>query len=154
MQKTFKIKAINSRIDFSSEYSKATLREFLRKREGKTLYLTLDERTPARSETQNNALHLWFELVAKELNDGGLHVQKVLEQTIEINWNKDLVKNTLWRPVQVALLKKKSTTELKKTEDIDVVYEHLNRYLSDKFGLHVPFPNWEDKDEAVLLEDL
>ncbi len=97
---------------------------------------TLVNRTPS----QNNSLHLWFDLVAKELNEAGYTVQMVLKEKVDLDFDGDKVKELLWRPAQQAILKKKSTTELKKITDIDRVWEHLNRHLGEKFGIHVPFP--------------
>ncbi len=101
-----------------------------------------------RTPKQNDALHLWYEWVAKAFNDAGYSVQMVLSQKMELDWDKNMVKDLLWRPALVALLNKKSTTELHKMQDIDKVWEHLNRHLGDKFGIHVPFPT--DKEYQLL----
>ena len=93
-----------------------------------------------RTEQQNRALHLYFEQVAEALNDGGYTVQFVLKEKVEVDWDKDMVKDLLWRTAQQAILKKVSTTELAKQEDIDKVYDHLNRHLGEKFGIHVEWP--------------
>ena len=101
-----------------------------------------------RTSNQNNALHLWFELVADELNNDGYSVQLVLKQKRDLNWDKEKVKELLWRPAQQAILGKTSTTDLKKIGEIDLVYEHLNRHLGEKFEVHIPFP--DDPDIAPL----
>ena len=93
------------------------------------------------TRTQQNALHLWFELVAQALNEGGFNVQLVLKQKMDIDWNKELIKELLWRPAQKIILNKDSTTELLKQGDIDKVFDHLNRHLGEKFWIHVPFPS-------------
>ena len=93
-----------------------------------------------RTEQQNRALHLYFDQVAEALNDGGYTVQIVLKEKVEVDWDKDMVKDLLWRTAQQAILKKVSTTELAKQEDIDKVYDHLNRHLGEKFGIHVEWP--------------
>ena len=97
----------------------------------------------ARTEQQNRALHVYFTQVAEALNDAGYTVQMVLKEKMELDWTLDMVKELLWRAAQQAILKKKSTTELKKQGDIDKVYDHLNRHLSEKFQIHVPFPSHE-----------
>lgn len=102
----------------------------------------------ARTNSQNKALHLWFDLVAKELNDAGYTVQLVVKEKVDIDWNKDLVKEILWKPAQNTILKKGSTTKLDKVGEIDLVWEHLNRHLGQKFGVHVDFPS----EERTLLE--
>jgi hypothetical protein len=105
-----------------------------------------------RTDVQNRALHLWFTQVATELDNAGWSVQEVLKEAMEIDWNPGLVKEILWRTAQEKILHKKSTTDLKKQEDIDKVYDHLCRHLGQKFFIEVPpFPHYEDKDEAIML---
>lgn len=106
------------------------------------------KRIRTRSQEQNAAMHLWLEWVAKALNEAGFDMQTVLAQTIGLSWSKDSAKENLWRPVQRAMMKKESTTELYKPEVSDV-YEHLNRFLAEKFGISVRFPN---KNDLVSLE--
>lgn len=101
-----------------------------------------------RTHNQNNALHLYCKLLADGLNAGGFTVQTVLKENMDIDWNTKLVKELLWRPTQQVILGKDSTTELEKIQEIDVVFEHINRFVGERFGLHVPFPN--DPDEAPL----
>lgn len=103
-----------------------------------------------RTIKQNSALHLWFSQLADELNMAGYTVQLVLKEKIDLDWSGDMVKELLWRPAQKALLKKKSTTELGKLEDMDKVYEHLNRHIGEKFGLHIPFPTDQELQELKL----
>lgn len=98
-----------------------------------------------RTSTQNNALHLWFELLADELNAGGYTVQLVLGQKVDLDWDKDKVKTLLWRPAQKAIFGKDSTKDLRKVSEIDRIWEHLNRHLGEKFGIHVPFPTNPEK---------
>lgn len=92
-----------------------------------------------RTEVQNRALHLWFSLLAEELNAAGLDMKKVLKPSIDISWSKQSVKEYLWRSIQYAMLGKKSTKNLN-SDEIDKVYEELNRFLAEKHQIHVPFP--------------
>lgn len=96
-----------------------------------------------RTAQQNRALHKYFELVAEALNDAGYGVQTVLEKVMEISWSKSLVKDILWRHAQLKLLDKRSTTMLT-TKDIDKVYDELNRFLGEKFGITESFPSIEE----------
>lgn len=93
-----------------------------------------------RTLTQNAALHVYFELIADALNDAGLDMRKVLKPGIDIPWSSETVKNYIWRPVQQAQLGKISTTELT-TVEIDKVFNTINRYLGEKFGVHEPWPS-------------
>lgn len=110
--------------------------------------------TEPRTGQQNKAMHKYFELLAKNLNDAGYTVQLVLKEKVDLDWTKDMVKELLWRPSQKAILRKRSTTELNKQEEITRVYDHLNRHISEKFGIHVPFPSHEPGywDTAPLKE--
>lgn len=121
--------------------NKRLLNKYLLSIEGKKFWAEIARETGIRSDNQNRALHKYFELLANELNAAGYSIQKLLEHTVEVSWSKDTVKELIWRPVQEALIQKKSTTKLDKIQDIDLVYDHLNRHLSEEFGLHVPFPN-------------
>jgi len=97
---------------------------------------------------QQKALHLWFTLLADELNSAGLDMRTVLKPSIDISWTSTSIKEYLWRPVQYHLLKKKSTRNLTKSE-IDPVWEEINRFLGEKHGIHVPFPS----EEQLLSEE-
>ena len=95
-----------------------------------------------RTLTQNRAFHLYFTMVAVQLNNSGLYINTLIKEDkykADIDWSGDLVKNQLWRPIMEAILDKKSTTQLEKAE-VDRVYNTLNRYLSG-MGVSVPFPN-------------
>ena len=97
-----------------------------------------------RTLTQNRAFHLYFTMVAVQLNNSGLYINKLIKEEkykADIDWSGNLVKEQLWKPIQNAILDKKSTTQLEKAE-VDRVYNTLNRYLSG-IGISVPFPNRE-----------
>lgn len=96
-----------------------------------------------RTLTQNAALHVWCQQCAQTLNDAGLDARKTLKPEVEISWTPEMVKNLLWRPVQEAMTGKKSTTELN-TVDPSEIYEVLNRYFSEKFGIFIPWPSNEN----------
>ena len=95
-----------------------------------------------RTAQQNRALHLYFELIADQLNEAGLDMRAVLKPEVEIPWTARNIKEFIWRPVQKLQLGKDSTTNLT-TKEIDIVFETVNRHLA-KHGVHVPFPSIED----------
>ena len=107
-----------------------------------------------RTDRQNRALHLYFRMIADELNAGGLNVQLVLKQKMDIDWTPELVKEALWRPAQKVIVQKASTRLLKKAEEIDKIYEHLNRHLGEKFGIYVPFPHFDREEEYIKATTL
>lgn len=99
--------------------------------------------SPQRTTQQNRALHVYFTLIANALNAAGLDMKKVLKPNVEIPWSAETVKEYLWRSIQRAQLHKESTTELT-TSEIDLVYDTLNRFLAEKFGISEPFPSIEE----------
>ena len=96
------------------------------------------KRTPA----QNRAIHVLFNNLADQLNQAGLDMVAVMKHGVEIPWTGELVKENLWKPLQQAMLKKKSTTQLT-TKEIDEVFETLNRHLGSKLDIELEFPSIE-----------
>lgn len=93
-----------------------------------------------RTLTQNASIHKFCSMLAQEFNDAGLDMQTVLAEGTSIPWSEEKVKDDIWRKVQIALLSKKSTTELN-TNEVSQVYEIINRHIGQTFGMFVPFPN-------------
>lgn len=102
-----------------------------------------------RTQNQNSALHLYLTWVAHELQNQGQTMQDVIKKLTftEITPTMYAVKEIVWRPIQEAVVSKKSTTELTKHE-INEVYEIVSMFLSKQFGISLPFPN--DNDIAPL----
>lgn len=63
---------------------------------------------------------------------------------VETEWNTELVKEHLWKAVQIPMLNKESTTEAERHE-YGLVYEQLNRVLGTQFGIHIAWPEDEKK---------
>lgn len=137
---TFFCKVKDGKIDVYNQEGFAILKSRL---EGSDAWLTLEKEMKKRTQRQNRALHVYFQLLADELNDAGLDMREVLKPGVDINWTLETVKEYLWRPIQMIQLKKKSTTDLTTTE-IDKVYDTLNRFLGQKLKIEVPFPSIED----------
>ena len=99
-----------------------------------------------RTNTQNNALHLYLSQVAEALDREGHTMQDVVKaiRRAEIRPTPAALKEVVWKPLQEILYAKKSTTELTKQE-IDPVYEAMNKWLGQEFHLHIPFPSDPDR---------
>lgn len=91
--------------------------------------------TPA----QRKSLHLFCEMMADQLNAAGLDMKKTLKPEIDIPWSKMAVKEWLWKPIEDAVIGKESTEEMTNKE-VSEVYEVLNRYIAEKHGVSVPWP--------------
>lgn len=98
-----------------------------------------------RTSRQNRALHLFFNQVAKELNELGIpFVYMGLKgQELEMQWTGELFKQMTWKPIQQALFGTESTTKLSKTKQIDQIFEVINKFFAEK-GIEVSFPNQFD----------
>lgn len=110
--------------------------------------MKLESGEKLRTEQQNKALHLFFTQLAQELNDHGLDMRKTLKPGVDIPWDSKTIKEYLWRPIQIAQLKKESTKELTTTE-IDKVFNTLTRHLGEKFGLELSFPSLDTLMEKI-----
>ena len=87
---------------------------------------------------QRNSVYLYCDLLAKELNGRGLDMVKTLSD-VDIPWSKESVKEHIWAKVQNAKFDNVSVNNLK-TPEVSEIYDVINRHLSDKFGVYVPFP--------------
>lgn len=106
----------------------------------KDRYLTVTwESGKKRSLKQNSALHVWCSALADTLNEKGLDMRKVIKADVDIPWNKQSVKDYIFKPVLEAMTGAESSADAEKVDYIKV-YETLNKHLSQKFGVHVPWP--------------
>ena len=103
------------------------------------------------SKEEFNALHLWFRWVAQALKEKDIEFNEVIKamNNMSLTPTDSLVKEVMWRPVQMALFHIESTTNIGPKE-VNVILEHLNRLLANlDEPVHVPFPN---KEELVREE--
>jgi len=107
------------------------------------------EEEKQRTLLQNRALHLFFRLLADELNNAGLDMRKTLKQSIDIPWTDKNIKEFIWRPIQEAMLLKKSTTEMN-TGDMTKIWEVINKNIGEKFGVEVPPIPSQEQTENYL----
>lgn len=116
--------------------------EYLRAQYKKDKYLRVDVKTgKQRTNTQNACLHLFCQQVSGELGDRGITFEKFFKAGFEVPWTMEIVKENVWRPVQIAICGEVSTTK-PLTTDYQKIYEPLNKKLSE-WGIHIPWPNKE-----------
>lgn len=95
-----------------------------------------------RTDQQRKALEVFFKLLADSLNNAGLDQRVVLKPSVSIPWTQQAVKDQLWRPIQIAMTSKKSTTQLEKQLEIDEIHAALMRHLGERFDLeYIEFPH-------------
>jgi hypothetical protein len=97
-----------------------------------------------RTSQQNRALHLFFTILADQLNDCGEYFRYIdyNGEVIELPQSKDTVKEYIWRPLQKKALLIESTTKLT-TQTINTMLDALTLHYGNK-GLPIKFPNQFD----------
>ena len=105
---------------------------------GKSFVVTVGGESPI-TERQFGALHVWCQQVADVLNAAGFDQRIVLKPEVAIDWTKESVKQSLYKPLLKAMSGKNSTTE-QNTVEPSAVAETIARHLGQKFG--VVLPEW------------
>ena len=90
-----------------------------------------------RTAHQNRALHNYYQRLSKALNEGGYTFEQVIDKP-QIPWTPEIVKNNLWRKIQVSMTGKNSTRDLS-TAEVGEIYEAMNSWLGSNLGIHVAF---------------
>lgn len=104
-----------------------------------------------RTLNQNNALHLLFTQLADDMNDKGIDFKTLLK--VPLRPTPYLIKEEMWKPLQKAMLGKVSTTELDKTEDINLIYDQLNKILIERTDGNISLPPFPSLD-LLIDEDV
>lgn len=96
-----------------------------------------------RTILQNKSLHLYLNKVSELLISQGVDMRYVLEKMktgFYFSPTMPVLKECVWKPIQKALTGKESTTKLD-TKEVSEIYEHMNRFTAENFGIGVPFPD-------------
>ena len=100
-----------------------------------------------RSKVQNNSIHKWLDDNAKLMKKEGITIKQliqiILTTSFEMYPTKDNLKEIIWRPIQIAMFSKVSTTELN-TDEIDPILEVFIKNVGQATGHEfTPFPSIE-----------
>lgn len=104
----------------------------------------LKEKRKTRSSQQNSALHLFFTFISDALNEFG-HTFKYFGlsgKELELKYTPNLVKNTLWRPIQIALFGIESTSDID-TKQMNDIIDVIVKFFCDR-GYPISFPSIQD----------
>jgi hypothetical protein len=109
---------------------------------GKVIELTA--RKVSRTTKQNSALHQFFTFISDELNDMGLEFayQGIKGMEMYLRYTPELVKDFIWRPIQIALFEIQSTKDLD-TKQMNDIIDILIKYFGER-GIEIAFPCIED----------
>jgi len=102
------------------------------------------ETTKPRSEAQHRALFKYFRELAAELQAAGVD-QKLFVQSLQ-EWEVPITEEFLhhiWKIFQEHMFLTSSTKQLK-SHQVAQVYDAVNFFVSNKFGVSTPFPSEEE----------
>jgi hypothetical protein len=102
--------------------------------------VTIEVFKNTRTSQQNRALHKFFQMVADMLNEKG-QTFKVLDE-FESQFTGTIVKECIWKPIQLVMFGTDSTKKLK-TNEINIILDVLSDHFS-KIGEVVEFPSIEN----------
>lgn len=107
-----------------------------------------------RTTKQSNAVHLICSQWAKALTEDGITTAEVLEhfKTFDTFPTMEILKE-LWKKIQFKLFKTKSTKQLKKDGQIDLIYDPINKIFSENYGIHIPFPEQRLLDYDKMAQE-
>ncbi len=84
-----------------------------------------------RSDQQRKALEVYCRKVAKFLNDRKLFMEAIVfKRVVQVRWHQQAVKDGIWRPLQIALTEKVSSTE-PSTRQYPLVYEQMSALIAE-----------------------
>lgn len=99
--------------------------------------------SPARTPSQNSALHLWLNMIEHEAENQGVTWDILIKHTSQLRVTSEGLKGAIKQLIK-ALWGHTSTTQIKKTEQLNIVIDHVTDWLSKE--MEVPaFPSNEDK---------
>ena len=114
-----------------------------------------------RTNSQNAALHLWFDMLAQAFEEADIDLKALLEaKSVSVPVSGLMVKNIIWKPVQNLMFDKPSTTQLDRAKEIDAIYDVVNRHLIENFidkgnkKLVIPaFPSYDEQRIESLTKE-
>lgn len=107
---------------------------------GKRMICTIAE--SKRTDQQRKAIEVYCRLLAEALDNAGYTITiSIGGHSADVSPSQSSVKENIWRVFQMALLDKKSTTNLS-TDEVSKVYKEVSGRMAMRFGVNVPFPSY------------
>lgn len=94
------------------------------------------------SDRQRKSLHLWFTQIAIALNEKHVDMRAFLSADVEMPWTGYAIKEYIFKPLIFQLFGKKSTNEIYKSKELDILYDILNREIIKRTKGEVNTPPW------------
>ena len=93
-----------------------------------------------RTLSQNNAMHLYCELLAAAMNDAGYDMSHPVFEKVSSEWTMYSVKEKLFKRILKTIKGRESTAEAS-TVDYDRVHRSLDYWTSIHLGISINFPD-------------
>lgn len=95
----------------------------------------------SRTSKQNRALHLYFRFISDELNNLGLefNYQGLRVDNLSSRYTEHIVKEFIWRPIQIALFDVESTSKIN-TIQMNEIIDVITKHFAEK-GIYLSFPS-------------
>jgi len=107
-------------------------------------YLAKVTNIDLRTQAQNRSQWLWFDMIAKRLNDENVPTTQILKADIE--WDRNKIKAIFFDPIMDLLYSKKTTTKLNKDEYTSIIDTMVKAFGHRGIELP-PFPSIETQKE-------
>lgn len=103
---------------------------------------------PTRTQRQNSSLHLWLNMIEKEAENQGVTWDMLVRHTSQLRVTSEALKSAVKQLIK-ALWGYESTTQIKKTGELDIVIDHVTDWISKE--MEVPsFPCDEERQKENL----
>lgn len=99
-----------------------------------------------RTSRQNRSCHLWFSMLADELNAKHFDMRALIRKDIEMPWTAYAIKEYLFRPLLREMFGKKSTTQIT-TNEMNDIFDIITKVIAERTNgecEYVPFPSMEE----------
>jgi hypothetical protein len=105
------------------------------------------------SDQQRKAMHVWFDQLGEAMNEKHIDMRAFLRKDIEIPWSGWAVKEFIFKPLMAQRYGKKSTNDLFKSGEIDMLYDVINKEVIERTKGQVEVPAWPCKEWRQIQEE-
>lgn len=101
-----------------------------------------------RTNPQNNSLHLLFKQISDECLAKGIEMRELVRDEVPIPCTPENIK-WMWKLLQYGMYGTKSTTELKRSKQIEAIYDTFNKILSERTQGEIILPSWPSMESLM-----
>ena len=98
-----------------------------------------EEQEKIRTEKENRALHLWFEMISTEANNMGLTMDMLVKKPHEIPITPELLKY-FFRLYGNVMYGRNSTSKLT-TKEFSEIVKVFEKVIAERLEISIPFPS-------------